>query len=273
MQAPILMIHGMCCTGDIWAHFRSYFEARGAVVYTPTLRPHQRVHRRAVPPHSLGELRLLDYLEDLEREIDRIEHDTGETPAILGHSMGGLLAQALVERDRACAAVFISPSAPADVKTPSWAFFWQLYKVAKSAGLTHGKLRMPRPLITTMALNAVPKPQRDALFEAMRWESGSVFSDFAHFPVDESKFRVPVLTVATSKDRLIWPSLVRRMANKYANVGGEYREYPDHGHWLPEEPGWELVAADIYSWLRNAIVRGQSVRDTYVRKGGYRKAS
>ena len=117
------------------------------------------------------------------------------------------------------------------------------------------------------------RPQRDALFEAMRWESGSVFSDFAHFPVDESKFRVPVLTVATSKDRLIWPSLVRRMANKYANVGGEYREYPDHGHWLPEEPGWELVAADIYSWLRNAIVRGQSVRDTYVRKGGYRKAS
>jgi hypothetical protein len=42
---------------------------------------------------------------------------------------------------------------------------------------------------------------------------------------------------------------------KYAAVGGEFREYPNHGHWLYAEPGWEKVANDIYEWLSAATER------------------
>jgi alpha-beta hydrolase superfamily lysophospholipase len=90
----------------------------------------------------------------------------------------------------------------------------------------------------------------------------------ARWPIDESKIRVPVLTVAASRDKLLPPHLARLVAKKYAAIGGEFREYAEHGHWLYTEPGWEKPAADIYAWLKAATLhldvsdpppRGQSL--------------
>ena len=63
LRAPVLMLHGMCCTGDVWKHFRGFFETRGARVYTPTLRPDQRT--RARPPRELRQLGFEDYVGDV----------------------------------------------------------------------------------------------------------------------------------------------------------------------------------------------------------------
>src|SRR3954470_1984081 len=124
MNTPVLMIHGMCCTGEVWSQFRSLFESRGVKVYTPTLRPELRVGMRARPPRALGELTLADYVSDLEQEVDQIEQETGMKPAVIGHSMGGLLAAALAARGRVSAGVFISPAAPAGVRTLRHRLFW-----------------------------------------------------------------------------------------------------------------------------------------------------
>jgi pimeloyl-ACP methyl ester carboxylesterase len=260
MQTPILMIHGMCCTGEVWSQFRSFFEARGARVYTPTLRPEQRVSIHGKPPRSLSKLGLNDYVDDLEREIDRIEQETGHTPAVIGHSMGGLLAQALAERDRVCAAVLISPAAPAGIKTPTFALFWAAYKLLEKLGLTSPVIRPGRRTLYPMVLNAMPKGQRRVHADAMVYESGRVFSEFAHFPIDEHKVRVPVLTVAAGRDRLVAAPLVRRTGKKYAAVGGELREYRKHAHWLYAEPGWEEPAEEIFTWLEGAIERSKTMR-------------
>jgi len=260
MRTPILMVHGMCCTGDVWAQFRSYFEARGTKVYTPTLRPEQRVNIHAQPPRSLRKLSLHDYVRDLELEVTRIEQETGETPAVIGHSMGGLLAQALAERDRVCAAVFISPAAPAGVRTLLTFAFWTAYGLMRRVGLTHGIIRPDPRTVFPMVLNAMPKGERRAVLDAMTYESGTAFSEFAHFPIDERKVRVPTLTVAATRDRLVAAPVVRRVGRKYAAVGGEFREYDAHGHWLYAEPGWERPASEIYQWLDGAIERHKSMR-------------
>ena len=70
MARSFLLIHGMCCTGDVWRNFRDFYESRDIRVFTPTLRPHDRVRGR--PPATLRALRFGDYLADLENEIDRI---------------------------------------------------------------------------------------------------------------------------------------------------------------------------------------------------------
>ncbi|MEY4580034.1 MAG: hypothetical protein RL701_4737 [Pseudomonadota bacterium] len=259
MQAPILMIHGMCCTGDVWAQFRSFFEARGAKVYTPTLRPEERVNMHAKPPRSLSKLSLNDYVSDLEQEVERIERETGETPAVIGHSMGGLLAQALLERNRVLAGVLISPASPGGVNTVLTSLFWGGYGLAHKLGLTHGIIRPEARGVNPMVLNAMPKAERDAVVNAMVHESGRVFSEFANYPIDEKKVRVPVLTIAAGRDRLVAAPVVRLTGRKYAAVGGEFREYRNHGHWLYAEPGWEKPAADIYTWLEGAIERSKSL--------------
>jgi len=255
MHTPILMVHGMCCTGDVWSQFRCFFEARGAKVYTPTLRPEERVNIFSKPPRSLSRLTLNDYVSELEREVERIEQETGVTPAVIGHSMGGLLAQALAERNRVVAAVLISPAAPAGVRTLPTRIFWGAYGVARRLGLTPPVIRPDPRTVFPMVLNAMPKHERRAAADGMVWESGQVFSDFAHYPIDESKIRIPVLTVAATRDRLVAAPLVRRTGKKYARVGGDFREYKSHGHWLYAEPGWEHPAHEIYAWLERAIQR------------------
>src|SRR5262245_49874332 len=110
MKTPVLMVHGMNCTGAVWSQFRSFYEAQGVRVYTPTLRPELRVPLTQRPPRELRELSLMDYVADLELEIERIVAETGELPVAIGHSMGGLLCQALAARGRLRAAVFISPA-------------------------------------------------------------------------------------------------------------------------------------------------------------------
>jgi pimeloyl-ACP methyl ester carboxylesterase len=260
MKTPVLMVHGMCCTGAVWSQFRTFFEAQGVSVYTPTLRPELRVALTQRAPRELRELSLSDYVSDLELEIERIVAETGEVPAVIGHSMGGLLAQVLAARGRVRAAVLISPAAPGGVRTLRANFFWGGIWLARRFGRVPPVVRPDMRMLSSMVLNALPAGERAAAAATMVYESGRVFAEFANFPVDERAIRVPMLTIAAGRDRFVHASLVRLTARKYAAVGGELREYAAHGHWLYSEPGWEVPARDTLEWLSSAIQRADSIR-------------
>ena len=246
-----MMVHGMCCTGEVWANFRRHFEAEGVSVYTPTLRPEQRV--REQPPPELRTLSFDDYVADLERQARRIEAESGRRPAVIGPSMGGLLAQVLAERGCASAAGFISPTPPAGARTLQAAAVWAGIGVANKLGLVPGVIRPHRRSADRVVLNRVAREQRRAAHEGMVHESGRAFADMGSQRIDESKVRIPVLTVAATQDRLVPAAFVRRTARKYESVGGELREYKQHGHWLYDEPGWDEPASDILDWFRKHL--------------------
>lgn len=251
MTFPVLMVHGMCCTGEVWHNFRRFFEERGADVTTPTLRSDVRVRRNV--PKRLRHVRLSDYVEQLEGEIDAIEARTGETPALIGHSMGGLLAQLLAERNRVRAAVFISPTAPVGARDPQDRLMWGALRAFGKLGLTPGIIQPGRGFTSRAVLNATNTEQRRRAQASFVAESGRAFLDFATATVDEHKIRIPVLTVAATRDRLVPARTSRLTAKKYAPVGGELLEYAEHGHWLYDEPGWEKPAADIYAWFESKL--------------------
>ena len=71
---------------------------------TPTLRYHD-MDPDDVPDLLLGNATLLDYAHDLEEDIKRLQ----VTPVIMGHSMGGLLAQIFGSRGLAKALVLLAP--------------------------------------------------------------------------------------------------------------------------------------------------------------------
>lgn len=246
-----MMVHGMCCTGEVWQHFREFFEARGTRVYTPTLRPHVRGTIKQRPSAELSTIGFDEFIADLEDEIARIERETGKTPVVIGHSMGGLLAQVLAERNLVRAAVFISPSAPVGVGTVQWKVQWALIKAADMLSLVPYAITPMRRAAVRAALHLLGPEEQKAAHAAMVHESGRAFTDIGRCRVDESKIRIPVLTVAASRDRLVPAVLVRLTGKKYASIGGEFREYREHAHWLYAEPGWEKPAQDIYEWLRD----------------------
>ncbi len=87
------MIHGMWCGPWIWDNYRRVFEAEGYHCVTTTL-PYHAMDPRGVPDPRLGTASLLDYAEALEQEVKQL----GAKPILMGHSMGGLLAQILGTR-------------------------------------------------------------------------------------------------------------------------------------------------------------------------------
>jgi alpha-beta hydrolase superfamily lysophospholipase len=247
MSRSFLLIHGMCCTGEVWRNFKTFYEARGVRVFAPTLRPLDRV--RAAPPPSLRALRFAHYVADFEQEIDRIEAETGNPVTVIGHSMGGLIAQALAERNRPNAVVLISPTAPAGVRNAMMRAFWATFALVHGLRLVPGAMFPYRSVTDWLVFNQVPLAERAAEHAGMVHEAASVFADFRLHHVDETKIRIPVLTVAARRDRMVPAALVRLTAKKYEAIGGAYKEYANHGHWLYAEPGWETPAADILAWV------------------------
>ena len=101
-------------------------------------------------------------------------------------------------------------------------------------------------------LNRVPKERHDEIYAGALYDSGKVYGDISDgITVDEAKVMIPTLTIAASHDRATLPQGVRKVAAKYAlsPVKGDFIEYPDHAHWIIDEPGTDKVAADILGWL------------------------
>jgi len=235
MKPTVMMVHGMCCTGEVWSGFRQFFEARGASVVTPTLSPEARTSVLHKPKRALKQIRFTQYIDELTAEALRIEQQTGQKPVVIGHSMGGLLAQVLAERGAVQAAVLISPTAPAGVATPLHTVVRSFIALTSRLGLMPWVITPDRVGSARMVFNALPKDEHRAAHDAFVHESGRAFAEFLDWPVDRAKITVPLLTVSAKRDRLVPAALVRRTGRRYRDVGGGLRmggPRPSPGRWL-----------------------------------------
>ncbi|MEZ5946446.1 MAG: alpha/beta hydrolase [Hyphomonas sp.] len=255
MGKTLLMIHGIGCGGEVWDRMIPAFEADGWTCEAPTLFPRRRVKDN--PPPSLAELGLDDYISEMSAKAREIAKQTGSKPAVIGHSMGGLIAQVLAERGDVSQAVFLTPAQPKECSVigPSVAYTFlnillrrdrtKSYKIWQS-GFRYG------------VLNRVPKRRHAELYAEALYDSGKVYGDLTDgIEVDESKITIPTLTIAAGKDRATLASAVRKVGEKYAKspVPGDFLEYPDNAHWIVDEPGTDKVMADIAAWLERTRVR------------------
>ncbi len=103
-KPKILMIHGAFCGPWSLEGLQRKFEAAGYPCKAPAL----RFHDEARPPAALGTTGLADYAADLADEISAL----GQPPILVGHSMGGLLAQQLAARVPVRALILLAPSPP-----------------------------------------------------------------------------------------------------------------------------------------------------------------
>lgn len=251
MSNIILMIHGMWGRSFLWDNYKAFFEERGFVCVNPTLRLHD-VNPTDSPPEGLGSISLLDYAADLEALINELPQE----PIIMGHSMGGLLAQILAGRGLGKAAVFITPASPAGIM----ALRWSVLKTFKSSLFRWGFWRRPtmptfKEATYSMMQLLTPEEQHENYGRFVH-ESGRATTEIGLWPfdckgaarVDESKVECPVLVIGGGKDRITPAKVVRQVGVKYAATG-TYKEFPEHAHWVLAEPGWQDVAGYIHTWL------------------------
>jgi len=252
----ILMIHGLCCAGEMWAAPATKFRARGWRVETPTI--HSQLRLRSAPPRDLGRLTLGDYVDEMEAAARRIHSEGGRWPAVFGHSLGGLIAQKLAERGVARAVVLMAPFGPEGTargtSMSTLLTFANLFVTRKAA--SRG-FKIWRTGFQWGMWHRLPRSRHAALHASTRYCSGRVLRDAARpeldpqrvARVDEKQIAVPVLTIGASRDRTIPVTVHRAVGEKYRTTGSEYREYEEHAHWILDEPGSDRVVDDIARWL------------------------
>lgn len=249
------MIHGMWGTGWYWENFKGVFEDRGYQCVVPTLRFHG-MDPKAVPDARLGTTSLLDYAEDLEKLIRELQ----VTPILMGHSMGGGLAQILGSRGLAKALVLLTPTPPHGILALRPSVVRSFWSVLTRWGFWRKPFRLTFAEVTYSMLNLMPPESQRSIYDKFVYESGRAASEIGFWifdsrgaaRVDETKVTCPVLIIAGEKDRIHPISVTRKIAEKYKGVA-TYKELSGHAHWVIGEPGWEEIAEYVEEWLHQIL--------------------
>lgn len=255
MSETIVMIHGMWGGAWYWENYAEYFEEKGYHCIRPTLRFHD-MEPNEVPNPQLGTTSLLDYAEDLEKEIRKLD----TTPILMGHSMGGLLTQILGSRGLAKILVLLTPASPHGIMALTPSVIRSFWSALTKWGFWRKPHRQTFNEAVYSMLHLLPGEEQKETFDKSVYESGLAACEIGFWlfdskrasKVDESKVTCPVLVVAGAEDRITPTSVVRKVAQKYKAVS-TYKEFANHAHWVIMEPGWEEIAEYILDWLDEVL--------------------
>lgn len=254
------MVHGAFCGGWVFDQWRGLFASKGFDVHAPLLRHHEEGADMA----ALGHTGLYDYASDLCALVERI----GGSPVVVGHSLGGLLAQMLAARARVRALVLLAPSPPWGMFASTGFEFLSAQALYFEGAFWHKAIRPRRLVAAEHALEFVPEGERANILDRLVPESGRAMFEVLHWMfdlhrashVDARAVACPILCLSGAEDRINPPETVRRIARRYGGRA-RYEELPGRGHWLTGEPGWEKVANGALEWLLRVLGRDpESVR-------------
>lgn len=241
---PILFLHGAFAGPEVWTRFVApWFAARGHRVAAP------RLNRAGVPTP-----RLRDYVRAAREAADEL----GGRPVVVGHSLGGFVAQHLAAQGRAAGAVLVASPGPFGLGPTLWrlsAVSRDVLAVLMAAqagmgtragmgarGTGVAALRralfteaVPEEWIREVAVEMTPESPA-ALFDALTW-------DMPAWPLARM---TPMLGLAGDRDAFVPVSELWALALAY---GAEVELLPGRGHGLPIDPHWRSLAWRINAWL------------------------
>ena len=248
-QSTVMFIHGMFLNPKSWWGWQQYFEARGYATLAPPWPYHEGEpgQLRERVPAGLGELSL-DHVMQAMRQVASKHPDL----ILIGHSVGGLIVQKLIQEGLGRLGVPISSVAPNRMLSLDWGFF------RNSAAITNPlKGDQPFPMdadgFHKNFANTMSRAAADQAFvEYALPDSRNILRDCMGDAgkIDLSVTGAPLLFIGAEKDEIIPAALCQRNAEAYEQPSPEvaYIEFPNRGHFICGEPGWEDVASAVHRW-------------------------
>jgi pimeloyl-ACP methyl ester carboxylesterase len=256
----VVLIHGSWSRGDQLAPARAAFEERGYTAHTPTLRYHEMPMEEGAM--KIASLSLRDYTDDLVAFVNSLD----SPPLLVGHSMGGLVAQLVAARTRHAGLVAACPGPAAGI-----------------LGATRATLRMSMPHL--LRPRSWTKPWRPPTFEQFRrWIANTQTDDIARAiydglvcesgrylwelllavpklskaaVVDFTAVTAPVLVIGAESDRIVSAGIVRRTAARYRH--GTCVEIPRADHMVFSGAALPVTMRYIDDWMASNHVLGADV--------------
>lgn len=239
---PLLFIHGAYTGAWCWdEHFLPFFAEAGYVAHALSLRGHGRSAGR----QHLDSLGIADYVADAVAVAEGL----GGAPALIGHSMGGMVVQKYLERAEAPAAALLAAVPPQGLWSSALGLAFSKPGLMRelNALLSGGRVALES---LREALFAQPVGSDELLryFRLMQPESHRALWDMTLFdlPQPHRMHRPPLLVLGGEHDHLIPASQVALTARTY---GVQAEIIPGMGHGLMLERDWERVARRLLAWF------------------------
>jgi len=249
-MTTIVMVHGAFCGGWAFERFRTPFEAAGFATIAPDLRGHG--------PDDAADAVVGVSMTDYAADIARLCATLPEPPVLLGHSMGGLVAQLAARRADLRALVLLAPSPPWGVAGSSLEEAATAFGVQMMGPFSSGALQPDRNLMRAYSLDRMPNAEREAVVARLRPESAKAVREtlnwwldpFMTTSVGPGVLSAPSLVICGQGDVVHSPGTARAVAER---LGASFEAMPGMSHWLVGETGWEAVAQRALRWLAEEV--------------------
>jgi len=251
----IIFITGAFIGNNCWDEWKLFFENRGYRCKAPAwpnkiASPEELRNRH--PDSAIASNRLNNLTEYFAEFVKAIP----EEPILIGHSIGGLIVELLLQRGFGIAGIAIH-SFP-------------------SAGAIEFNFTLLKALLTPMAFFS--SPQKSYMISFKKWKNTIANGmtcemqkqSFYLFAIPESKLiirdafksaakinfskdRPPLLLISGSRDKVIPASLIFANYEKYKSGKSitDYRDFKGRNHLLFKHPSWKDELEFILFWLRS----------------------
>lgn len=253
----ILFITGAFVSDSCWDDWKIYFENKGYTTLAPAW-PYKDapvdILRSRHPDEQVASIRLKELIAHFEAIVTNIPGKL----IVIGHSIGGLIAQILLQKKLVAAGVAIHSVPPQGVLTFKFSFLkagWGPLGLFTSANKT---FLMSFSQWQYAFTNGMPEEwQEKAYCQYAIPESKRVVRDTttAIAKVDFTAPHNPLLFIAGDADNTIPASLNLSNFKKYKNKASftEYKEFPGRNHFVIGQPGWQEIALYIEHWLEKHV--------------------
>jgi pimeloyl-ACP methyl ester carboxylesterase len=234
----ILCLHGLFAGGWVFDDVLRLAAARGHRAAALTFRG----RAPAADRDDLGRLSITDFLTDASAAVASLDR-----PIVIGHSLGGLVAQLLARDGLISAMVLVAPAPPRWISVMSPPLLARMVRYVPDLLLSRAFLPRPEDL-DALVLNHMAPGGRDAVRGRLVADSGRASREAALgvHAVPATAVTVPTLVVSGDDDQFIPIGVSRRVA---ARFGAPLHVAAGHGHFLFGEPGWQAHVAVILDWI------------------------
>jgi pimeloyl-ACP methyl ester carboxylesterase len=253
LPASVVFITGTFLGNNCWDEWKLYFESKGYKCIAPAW-PYKDASpedlRNRHPDPAIASNRLTDVTD----YFAAIANSLTEKPILIGHSLGGLIVQLLLQRGLGAAGVAIHSFPPQSVSTFKFSFLkalWEAMGFFNSARETY--MISFKKWKYTITNGMTCEQQKQLYYKYAIPESKLIIRDAfkSIAKINFNNSHPPLLFTSGGWDQIIAASLNYDNYKKYraGNSIIDYKEFKDRNHLVFDQSAWRDDADFILYWL------------------------
>lgn len=251
-KTPIVFVHGLFNNGKVWEDWQIFFESKGYETYAPSYPFHEgdpALLRKEIHD-SLPKLNFWMAYDAIEKLVESLP----SKPIIIGHSMGGLIMQKLMEREKIEMGIALAPANPRGISINDWTYISNNFRMVNPLKRRNRHCMPPMKWFNKTFFNNLTDEEAQKAFDEYFIPESRIIAKSSFAKGTEIKFNKPhrpMLFISGENDQDLPPKLIQKNFLAYYDSGSikAYHEFPNRSHFIVNEKNWEEVAEYVWVWI------------------------